>query len=91
LPATIYTDSRTEAILEYFYQYQVDDQVVAFDDVDLAGLSEAYVIVNWKRLFFLNRLYRTPISEVLYHPPASWEGIARLGGDVNPCLIYGIP
>jgi hypothetical protein len=91
LAHTIYTDSRTETILEYFYQYQLDDQILQFDDADVNSLNNAYVIANWERLFFLNRVFFTPIPDFLYQPPSSWILRAQIGGEVNPCLIYEVP
>lgn len=87
----IYTDSRTEEIMEYFYQYQYDAQILNFDDADVNTLKNTYIIANWERVFFLNRVYDTPIPEFLYHPPPEWRRYAKIGGYVNPCLIYEIP
>jgi hypothetical protein len=91
LAHTIYTDSRTEAILEYFYQYQYDDQILKFDDADVKTLTNAYVLANRERLIFLNRLYNVPIPNFLSHPPPQWKPYARIEKNGNPCLIYEIP
>jgi hypothetical protein len=91
LTHTIYTDSRTEKILEYFYQYQYDEQILNFDDADVNTLKNTYIIANWERLFFLERVWSVPIPEYLYHPPPEWRQYAKIGGYVNPCLIYEIP
>jgi hypothetical protein len=87
LTHTIYTDSRTEVILEYFYQYQYDDLILQFDDTDVRGLKNTYVVANWERVLFLNRVYYTPIPDFLYYPPPSWRIYARIGA----CVIYEIP
>jgi len=91
LQRVVYTDRRTEPILEFFYQYQNEDQILAFHDLDLTTVTHAYVIANWERLFFLERLYRNRIPETLYHPPSHWRGPVQIGGEVNPCLIYQVP
>jgi len=87
----VYTDERTVSILEFFYQYQHKDLLVAFHDFDLATVENVYVIANWERLFFLNRLYQNHIPEVLFSPPAHWRGPVQVGGTGNPCLIYYVP
>ena len=91
LTHTIYTDSRTEAILEYFYEYQAAERIRPFDELDRKTVQNAYLIANWERLFFLNRLYRVPIPDYVYHPLPQWKLKAQIGGYVNPCLIYEIP
>lgn len=91
LTHTIYTDTRTESILEYYYEYQYDDYIKNFDESDVTTREDVYVIANWKRLLFLNRLYNTTIPEFLHQPPRHWKPYARIGDDVNPCLIYKIP
>lgn len=88
---TIYTDSRTESILEYFYQYHYDEQILQFADTDASTLENTYVIANWERIFFLNRVYNTPIPDFLAHPAPEWILRAQIGGEVNPCLIYEVP
>ena len=91
LAHTIYTDSRTEAILEYFYQYQYNNTIKDFDEDDTDNWENAYVIANWERLFFLNRLYNIAIPEFLYHPRPQWKPYVRISDEVNPCVIYKIP
>ena len=91
LTRPIITDERTESILEFFYAYQADAQIQHFDALHPIPPHPAYVIVNWERLFFLQRLYQTAIPEVLHNPPAAWNTLAVLGGAVNPCVIYEIP
>jgi hypothetical protein len=91
LAHTIYTDSRTEAILEYFYQYQYDDQILKFEDADVKTLTNAYVIANRERLIFLNRLYNVSIPAFVSHPPPQWRPYARIEEYGNLCLIYEIP
>lgn len=91
LSRPIHTDQRTAAILQYLYQYQQDERILSFEDANVRTVQAAYVIVNWERLFFLERLYAAPIPDLLYHPPASWILRVQLGGDVNPCLVYEVP
>lgn len=96
LTHTIYTDQRTEEILEYFYHYQYDDHIQAFPEgqqtcTDTQTWHNAYVVANWERLFFLNRVYHVPIPDFLFHPCPTWKPVAQLGGEVNPCLIYAVP
>lgn len=91
LLSTIYTDERTANVLQYFYQYQADENILSFTDVDMGTLKDTFVIANWERLFFLNRLYEEPIPDFLTNPPSQWGRIAKIGGEVNPCLIYKIP
>jgi len=90
----VYTDSRTEAILEFFYEYQYDEKIKSFDEEDGENgdhWKDAYVVVVWERLFFLNRVYNNAIPDFLYHPPSRWKQIARTYDEVNPCIIYEIP
>ncbi len=91
LTHTIYTDPRTEEILEYYYEYQYDKQIKTFDAGDSKSWENAYIVVNWERLFFLNRRYGFDIPQFLYQSPPQWKPYARLGADVNPCVIYEIP
>ncbi len=90
LTHTIYTDIRTESILEYFYQYQHDDQIRNFEHTEFEQLNNAYIIVNWDRLLFLNRLYDNPIPADVYRPPSSWKPYAQIEGKGKACLIYEI-
>jgi hypothetical protein len=91
LTHTIYTDERTEAILEYFYAYQDDNQIKQFREADVTTWKHAYVIVNWERLLFLNRLYQIPIPEFASHPSPQWRLYTLLGDELNPCVIYEVP
>ncbi len=87
----VYTDRRTELILEFFSRYQYEDLIMVFHDMDLETVGNAYVIANWERLFFLNTMYNNRIPETLFHPPAYWKGPIQLGGSINPCLVYQVP
>lgn len=91
LQHTVYTDQRTEKVLEYFYHYQQNDQILEFSEAAVESLSNTYLVANWKRLFFLQRLYGIPIPDFLQPPPPTWVPFAKIGGNVNPCLVYVIP
>jgi 4-amino-4-deoxy-L-arabinose transferase-like glycosyltransferase len=91
LTHTIYTDSRTEIILEYYYAYQYDNQIKQFTEADATTWKHAYIIINWGRLAFLNRLYQTPIPDFVFHPFPQWKLYATMGDEKNPCLIYEVP
>ncbi len=92
----IYTDERTEEILEYFYEYQYDDNIHAFcegqaDCSTPQSWPTAYMVANWERIFFLHRVYRSPIPLFLYAPPSTWKLYKRVEGSSKPCVIYEIP
>ena len=93
LTHTIYTDMRTEEILEYYYDYQYDEQIKDFEESasTVESWEDAYVIVNRERLFFLQRVHDVPIPEFIREPLPSWQPYIRLGDDMNPCFIYKIP
>lgn len=87
----VLTDRRTEPILEFLTQYQYEDLIQPFHDLDLTTVANVYIIANWERLFFLENMYGNRIPETLLNPPPSWRGPVRVGGSVNPCLIYQVP
>jgi 4-amino-4-deoxy-L-arabinose transferase-like glycosyltransferase len=91
LTHTIYTDSRTEAILEYYYQYQADSQIKQFTETDPVAWKQAYLVINWKYLYFLNRLYHTPIPDFVFHPLPQWKLYATFRDEWNTCVIYEAP
>jgi hypothetical protein len=91
LTHTIYTDSRTEAILEYYYQYQADSQIKQFTETDAVAWKQAYLVINWGCLYFLNRLYHAPIPDFVFHPLPQWKLYATFRDERNTIVIYEAP
>lgn len=88
---TIYTDSRTEAVLEYYYQYQADSQIKQFDHEDAVAWKRAYIVVNWEHLYSLNRVYHTSIPDFVSHPLPQWKLYSTFRDERNTCVIYEAP
>jgi 4-amino-4-deoxy-L-arabinose transferase-like glycosyltransferase len=72
----VYTDSRTIAVLEYYFKYKNLEMVKDFEDAEWSALEGSYVLVNFPRLRFLAKYYGRRFDPILFHPPPSWRRVA---------------
>jgi 4-amino-4-deoxy-L-arabinose transferase-like glycosyltransferase len=84
----IYTDSRTTAVLEYYFGYRNLDLLRNFEGVHLESVRASYVVVNLPRLRFLNKYYGKLFDPILFKPPPTWKRVAIFSPDRGP---YGKP
>ena len=70
----IFTDQRTEMVLEFFFAYDRNDRINRFPPLQDA-MEQCYVVANWKRLEFLERSYAEPVPTYVTTPPGHWRKI----------------
>lgn len=80
----VYTDPRTIKLLEYFFEYNNTDMLRDFTEVELKSVNNSYVLVNFRRLIFLNMYYGTKFQPALFNPPPSWRQVVVFSPDRGP-------
>ena len=76
----IYTDSRTARMLRFFWGYPHRDRTKDFSGMDASDISPgSYVLVNWKKIDFVNKRFGSVRPKFYDHTPNNWRESLSIG------------
>lgn len=102
---TVYTDPRSAEILKYLFNFERNNFVEGFNKydalefnkdrnnlVDLNGIHDAYVVVNWRMINALLTNYKDmKLPPEVKEIPKNWQEKSSYGNEISKLTVYYVP